>query len=50
MKDNFSEVERRIKRYWYIDGIGELMGGGMLLLLGLYFSAMQYLAPSRWRA
>jgi len=42
MKDNFSEVERRIKRYWYIDGIGELMSGGMLLLLGLYFSAMQY--------
>lgn len=42
MKDNFSEVEQRVKRYWYTDGIGELIGGGMFLLLGLYFSAQQY--------
>jgi len=42
MKDNFSEVEGRVRRYWYSDGIGELMGGGMFLLLGLYFSAQQY--------
>lgn len=42
MKDNFSDVEQRVKRYWYTDGIGELIGGGMFLLLGLYFSAQQY--------
>jgi hypothetical protein len=42
MKDNFSDVEGRVRRYWFTDGIGELMGGGLFLLLGLYFSAQQY--------
>ena len=37
MKDNFSDVEGRVKRYWYTDGIGELVGGVMLVLLGIYF-------------
>jgi len=41
MNNNLSNVEQRIKRYWYTDGIGELIGGGMFLLLGLYFSAQQ---------
>ena len=31
------EVEQRAKRYWYSDGIAELAGGGILILLGLYF-------------
>ena len=44
MKDNVSDVEQRVKRYWYIDGFGELVGGGgMCLILALYFSAQQYL-------
>jgi hypothetical protein len=42
MQNNLSEVEQRVKRYWYTDGIGELLGGGMFLLLGLYFSIQQY--------
>jgi hypothetical protein len=42
MKDNFSQVEGRVRRYWFTDGIGELMGGALFLLLGLYFSAQQY--------
>jgi hypothetical protein len=43
MKNNFSDVEQRIKRYWYVDGFGELVGGGgMCLILALYFSAQQY--------
>jgi hypothetical protein len=42
MQTNFSEVEQRVKRYWYTDGIGELLGGGLFLLLGLYFSIQQY--------
>lgn len=44
MKDNISDVEQRVKRYWYVDGFGELVGGGgMCLILALYFSAQQYL-------
>lgn len=42
MEKNLSDVEQRVQRYWYTDGIGELIGGGMCLLLGLYFSAQQY--------
>jgi hypothetical protein len=44
MKDNSVDVEQRVRRYWYIDGFGELVGGGgMCLILALYFSAEQYL-------
>jgi len=43
MKDNFSDVEQRVKRYWYVDGFGELVGGGgMCLVLAIYFAAQQY--------
>jgi len=33
MQSNLSDVEERVKRYWYTDGIGELIGGGMFILL-----------------
>lgn len=42
MDNNFHDVEQRLKRYWYTDGIGELICGGMFLLLGVYFSLQQY--------
>ena len=43
MKDNFANVEQRVKRYWYVDGFGELVGGGgMCLILAVYFAAQQY--------
>jgi hypothetical protein len=42
MKDNLADVEGRVRRYWFTDGIGELMGGALFLLLGLYFAAQQY--------
>lgn len=43
MKDNFSDVEQRVKRYWYVDGFGELVGGGgMCLILAIYFAVSEY--------
>ena len=43
MKDNFFEVEKRVQRYWYVDGFGELVGGGgMCLILAIFFAAQQY--------
>ena len=42
MSRDFSDLEQRVRRYWYVDGIGELLGGGMFLLLALYFSVQQY--------
>lgn len=46
MKDNFSDVEQRVKRYWFSDGISELAGGGMFFLLGIYFGIPQYLGEN----
>jgi hypothetical protein len=43
MKSNLIDVEQRINRYWYTDGLGELIGGSMFLLLGLYFALQDYL-------
>jgi len=44
MKDNFSDIKQRVRRYWYVDGFGELVGGGgMCLILAIYFAAQQYL-------
>ncbi|HEX5839252.1 MAG TPA: hypothetical protein VFY26_15555 [Anaerolineales bacterium] len=43
MHTNFSDVEQRVKRYWFSDGIAELSGGGMFLLLGIYFALQQFL-------
>ena len=46
MQSNLSNVEQRVKRYWYNDGIGELIGGGMFILLGVYFALQEFLAQN----
>jgi hypothetical protein len=47
MKDNFVDVEQRVRRYWYADGFGELVGGGgMCLILAIYFAAQQYVGDN----
>ena len=46
MTNQFSDVERRVKRYWYTDGIGELVGGGMFVLLGIYFAIQEFLGQN----
>lgn len=35
-------VEQRVKRYWYEDGIAELASGGLFIVLGLYFAAQGF--------
>jgi hypothetical protein len=46
MQSNLSDVEQRVKRYWYTDGIGELIGGGMFILLGIYFALQDFLGQN----
>jgi hypothetical protein len=41
-KDEMKQVEQRVRRYWYTDGIAELASGGMFFLLGLYFGVLGY--------
>jgi len=43
MKDETAQIEQRVRRYWYSDGIGEMMGGVVFILLAAYFSLEQYL-------
>ncbi len=43
MQHNVFDIEQRVKRYWYTDGIGELIGGGMFILLGIYFALQGFL-------
>ena len=43
MQNNLMDVEQRVKRYWFKDGLGELVGGGMILLIGLYFAGQEWL-------
>jgi hypothetical protein len=45
-KNEIKEVEQRVKRYWYTDGIAELASGGMFVLLGLYFGVQGYLGEN----
>lgn len=44
MTNNFSDVEQRVKRYWYTDGIVEIIGGGLSILIGTY-TIIQKLVP-----
>jgi len=43
MIDTATDMARRIQRYWYVDGFGELIGGGgMCLILSIYFFVQTY--------
>jgi hypothetical protein len=46
MNNKLSEIEQRLKRYWYSDGIAELSSGGMFVLLGVYFGIQGYLGEN----
>ena len=35
-------VEQRVRSYWYTDGLAELVGGGVFMLLGLFFAGQDW--------
>ena len=43
MENKILDVDKRVRRYWYSDGIVELVIGGLFLLLGIFLSLMGYL-------
>jgi MFS family permease len=45
MNSNQSNVQQRVNRYWYADGLAEILGGGMFLLLAVYFALQDFLGP-----
>ena len=46
MQHNLSDIERRVRRYWFTDGLGELIGGGMFILMGIYFGLQEFLGQN----
>ena len=46
MENRLLDVEQRVKRYWFQDGIGEIAGGGLFLLIGFYFAGHEWLPPN----
>lgn len=45
MNDEIDHTIQRTKRYWYIDGLPDIVFGSILLLLGLYFYLKTILPP-----
>lgn len=42
MHDNFVDVEQRVKRYWYEDGIAEISVGLVFIVLGAFFGVQGF--------
>jgi hypothetical protein len=45
LEHNFHAIQQRVRRYWFKDGVGEMMVGGLFLLLALYFAGHRWLPP-----
>ena len=45
MNDDLNQVTRRVRQYWFADGLAELSVGGAFIVLGLYFY-LQSILPS----
>jgi hypothetical protein len=43
MEQNFHAIQQRVRRYWFKDGIGEIVVGSLFLLLALYFAGHRWL-------
>ena len=40
MEQNFTEIQQRVRHYWFKDGVGEIAVGGLFLALSLYFAVL----------
>jgi hypothetical protein len=45
-QENMQHVQKRLNRYWYVDGISEIGFGLLCLILGLYFYVLRNLDES----
>ncbi len=42
MNNPIDQIAQRTQRYWYVDGLAEMAGGTVILLLGLFFLAITF--------
>jgi MFS family permease len=47
MEKNIKATQRRAVQYWFADGLAELIGGAMCLLLAIYFIIQQILQAAQ---
>jgi hypothetical protein len=47
MEKNIKATQRRAVQYWFADGLAELIGGVMCLLLAIYFIIQQILQAAQ---
>jgi hypothetical protein len=45
-KDNLDKITKRPIQYWFEDGIGELITGGLFTLIGIYFVLQEFINSS----
>jgi hypothetical protein len=45
VRDQIDEYAKRTMRYWYVDGLSEIAGGGVVLLLALVFLIGSLMEP-----
>ncbi len=50
MHDSIDQITQRTQRYWYVDGLAEMAGGGILLLLGLFFAVVRWIPNVQFRS
>ncbi|MCC7117325.1 MAG: hypothetical protein IT310_02275 [Anaerolineales bacterium] len=43
MEPDFREIQQRVRRYWFKDGLGEMVVGGLFILLAAYVAGHQWL-------
>ena len=47
-QENLDKLTKRPIQYWFEDGIGELITGGLFALIGIYFTIQQKLTSPLW--
>jgi hypothetical protein len=46
MRTEFKQLEQSVKSHWFKDGLGEVVGGLMFILLGAYFALVELFGES----
>lgn len=46
---NIDEIMRNTRRYWFVDGLVEIMGGGILILVAIGYGFIDKIASETWR-
>jgi len=46
MQAELKRVEQKVKSHWFKDGLGEVIGGLMFLLMGTYFALVEFLGAA----